>query len=131
MDVIWGTLAWQHWMSEIGKVLPPAQYPTRDVPLDHPVFRSLIHVLAVPQITSIQFWRMSGGSTTSERGSDSAEAHFRAITDDHGRFLVVMTHNTDIADGWEREGEDDDFFYAFSPEAYALGINIVLYTLSH
>ena len=44
---------------------------------------------------------------------------------------MIMTHNTDIADGWEREGEDDDFFYAFSPEAYALGINIILYAMSH
>ena len=42
-----------------------------------------------------------------------------------------MTHNTDIADGWEREGEDDDFFYTFSPEAYAIGINIILYSMSH
>ena len=42
-----------------------------------------------------------------------------------------MTHNTDIADGWEREGEDHDFFLEFSPEAYALGINVILYSLSH
>ena len=45
--------------------------------------------------------------------------------------MVIMTHNTDIADGWEREGEDDAFFYRFSPDAYALGINIILYTLNH
>jgi hypothetical protein len=131
VDDFWGTLAWQHWMSEIGKVLPPAQYPIRDVPLDHPVFRSLIHVLAVPQITSIQFWRMSGGSTTSERGSDSAEAHFRAITDDHGRFLVVMTHNTDVADAWEREADDPRFFSRFSPDGYGLGINVLLHAMTH
>ena len=42
-----------------------------------------------------------------------------------------MTHNTDIADGWEREGEDESFFFRFSPESYALGINIVLYALTH
>ena len=27
-----------------------------------------------------------------------------------------MTHNTDISDAWEREGEDVRFFYQFSPE---------------
>jgi hypothetical protein len=51
--------------------------------------------------------------------------------DRDGRPLVLMTHNTDIADGWEREGEDRDFFYTFSPESYALGINIILYSMSH
>ena len=45
--------------------------------------------------------------------------------------LYVMTHNTDIADGWEREAEDDQFFFLFSPQSYALGINIVLYALTH
>ena len=42
-----------------------------------------------------------------------------------------MTHNTDIADGWEREGEDDECFCRFSPDAYALGINVILYALNH
>ena len=30
--------------------------------------------------------------------------------------MVLMTHNTDIADAWEREAEDPRFFYLFSPE---------------
>ena len=34
--------------------------------------------------------------------------------------------------GWEgREGEEEEFFFQFSPKAYALGINIVLYALTH
>ncbi len=45
--------------------------------------------------------------------------------------MVVMSHNTDIADGWEREGEEYEFFHRFSSDAYALGINIVLYAMTH
>ena len=30
--------------------------------------------------------------------------------------MVLMTHNTDVADSWEREGEDPDFFHQFSPD---------------
>ena len=131
VDDFWGTRAWQHWEGEIAKVLPPSQYPVMDVPLDHPVFRTLTHVLRVPQITAIQFWRGVGGSTTSERGPDSENAHFRAIADEHGRFLVVMTHNTDIADAWEREGDDPRFFQQFSPDGYGLGINVLLYAMTH
>ena len=50
-------------------------------------------------------WRRSGGSGTSERGWETDEPHFRGIFDSHGRLMVLMTHNTDIADGWEREGD--------------------------
>ncbi len=131
VDDFWGTRAWQHWASEIGRVLPPSEYPVSDVPLDHPVFRALTHVATVPQITAIQFWRGVGGRTTSERGADSEEAHFRAISDEHGRFLVVMTHNTDIADAWEREGDDPRFFSQFSPDGYGLGINVLLHAMTH
>jgi len=44
---------------------------------------------------------------------------------------VVMIHNTDIPDAWEREAEDPRYFFAFSPEAYAIGINILLYCMTH
>ena len=85
----------------------------------------------VPQITNIQFWRSVAGSSTSERGSDSQDAHFRVIRDRHGRIMVVMTHNTDIADSWEREGEDPAFFRQFSPAGYAFGINVLLHAMTH
>ena len=74
----------------------------------------------VPQVTNIQFWRRRGGETR-ERGSDSPYADFRMIADDKGRIMVVMTHNTDIGDSWEREGEDHEFFLQFSPAGYSLG----------
>jgi len=129
-DDFWGTRAWEHWAREIGKVLPSDQFPIIDIPLNHPIFNIQYDVDHVPQIPSIQHWRRSGGST-SERGYDSQEAHLRGIMDDHGRLLVIMSHNTDIADGWEREGEEFDFFHRFSADAYALAINIVLYTMTH
>jgi hypothetical protein len=68
---------------------------------------------------------------TSERGPDSPHANFRMIADEQGRIMVLMTHNTDIGDSWEREGEDREFFLQFSPNGYSLGINVVLYALSH
>ena len=85
----------------------------------------------MPQITNIGFWRRSHGLETSERGADSVNAHFRAIRDTRGRIMVAMTHNTDIADSWEREGEDRGFFRQFSPDGYALGINVLLYAMTH
>ena len=59
------------------------------------------------------------------------QVHFRGLQDDHGRLVAVATHNTDIADGWEREGDDEEFFRRFSIKAYALAINILTYAMTH
>ena len=45
--------------------------------------------------------------------------------------MILMTHNTDIADGWERETDNEDYFYAFTAEGYGVGINIALWTMTH
>jgi hypothetical protein len=45
--------------------------------------------------------------------------------------MVLMTHNTDIADAWEREGEDFQFFNLFSPRGYSVGINIAIWSMTH
>jgi hypothetical protein len=131
VDDFWGTRAWEQWSHEFAKVLPPDEFPIEDVPLSDPIFRSQFVVEKVPQITNIRFWRATQGRETSERGADSAEAHFRAVRDGNGRIMVVMTHNTDIADSWEREGEDPGFFYQFSPDGYAVGVNVLLHALTH
>jgi hypothetical protein len=131
VDDFWGSLAWQQWSQEIARVLPPADFPIVDAPLDHGIFNALFNVRKVPQITNIGFWREFDGRTTSERGTDSAQAYLRTISDQHGRVMVVMTHNTDVADSWEREGDDPEFFRQFSPDGYALGINVLLYGMTH
>ena len=52
--------------------------------------------------------------------------------DARGRIMVLMTHNTDLGDSWEREGEDPGYFYQFSsPPGYAVGINVLVYLLTH
>ena len=131
VDDFWGTAAWNRWSSEIGKVLPPAEFPIKDVPLTDPLLRTVYAVAAVPQITNIQFWRATSGQITSERGEETRSVHLRAIRDMHGRIVVLMTHNTDIGDSWEREGEDVAFFNQFSPNGYALGVDVLIHAMTH
>jgi uncharacterized protein DUF4159 len=130
VDDFWGEAAWRQWVDEIERVLPKVEYPIRTVPMDHAIFRLFFQVPKVPQIPSIAHWRRSGGGT-SERGSESAVPQMYAISDSNGRIMVLMTHNTDISDAWEREAEDPRFFYQFSPDGYAVGINVMMYTMTH
>jgi len=130
VDDFWGTLAWEQWAEEIGRVLPPHQYPIVDIPHDHPVMNILYDVKDVEQVSNIRFWVNTGGNV-SERGSDSPTVNFRGISDEKGRLMVVMAHNTDIPDTWEREGESKEYFDRFSPNGYAVGVNIILYAMTH
>lgn len=128
-DDFWGDYAWRNWSIEMERVLPG--YAIKELPMDHPIFHTLYTVDSIPQIPSIQYWRQSGRMGTSERGFESSTYRMYGIEDDSGRLMVIMTHNTDIADGWEREGEEEEFFYRFSPNAYAIGINVILYFMTH
>ena len=130
VDDFWGPYAWDNWVSNISKVLPPARYPIRDLDPSHPIYRMLFEFTALPQIPSISFWRRYNGET-SERFELSVQPHFRGIADENGRLMVVMTHNTDISDAWEREAEDPQFFFSFSPQGYAVGLDVVLYGMTH
>ena len=130
VDDFWGSFQWQNWAMQIRKVFPDPEYPIVDIPLDHALFRTQFVIDEIPQIPNIGFFLRSGGGT-SEQGADSAEPHVRGIFDRQGRIMVLMTHNTDIADSWEREGEDPSYFYTFGPKGYAFGINAVLYALTY
>ena len=130
-DDFWGEAAWDSFAREIGKVLPPSEFPIEDIDLADPMLHEQFELAKIPQITNIQFWRRSGGRETSERGEETRTPHLRVIRDSHNRVMVVATHNTDVADSWEREGEDPEFFYQFSPDGYALGIDVMLYAMTH
>ena len=129
-DDFWGTFAWDNFEQEMSKILPEPQYRFTDIPRTHAMFRTHFDLPKVPQIPAINYWLGTGGDT-SEQGADSAEVHLRGIADAHGRLMVIATHNTDIADGWEREGVDPRYFRQFSVDSYAVGINFMLYTMSH
>jgi uncharacterized protein DUF4159 len=130
VDDFWGSYAWDNWAREISRVLPPGEYPMFDIPLSHPLMHTVYDVKDYLQVSAISFWYRSGGSV-SERGADSAQVHYRGIQDARGRLMVLVTHNTDVADTWEREGENAEYFNLFSPRGYAMGVNTVVYALTH
>ena len=63
---------------------------------------------------------------------DAEEPHCRGIFDKKGRLMAVIMHNTDLGDGWEEEAQNPVYFREFSAKkAYPLGINIVVYAMTH
>ena len=129
-DDFWGAYSWDWWYGQIQRVLPASEYPAVDLGPTHPLFSDHFDVKTTPQIPSINFWAGNGGET-SERGADSAVARSMAILDAHGRIMVLMTHNTDIGDSFEREADDPQYFIKMSVPGYAYGINALVYGLTH
>jgi len=130
VDDFWGSYAWDSWAAQIAKVFPPGEYQIVDLPVESPIFHTMFDLRRVPQIPGIGYWRGSAGGT-SERGADSAQVHARGIADRTGRLMVLMTHNTDVSDSWEREGEDPAYFYRFSVEGYQVAMNVMIYAMTH
>ncbi|MEZ5285866.1 MAG: DUF4159 domain-containing protein [Vicinamibacterales bacterium] len=127
-----GTWGRDQFDDQMARVLPRGEYPIVDIsPPGHPVWNTFFPVRQIPQIASIQTWRRSGGGTIERWNNDGAGPDARAIADKHGRLMVVMIHNSDIPDAWEREGENPDYFYQFSPQAYAVGIDVLIYAMTH
>ena len=129
VDDFWGESEWQGMAEEIQKVFPDKKWV--ELPLTHPIYNIVFPINSKIQVPGIDHWRRTGGNT-SERGADSAVVHHRAIFDDKGRMMIIATHNMDNGDGWEREGESTEYFKQFSEKvSYPLGINIIVYSMTH
>ena len=138
VDDFWGDRAWDNLEYELSQVLPPADYPIVDIPLDHELFSIVFRLDEVPQVpglSNFDHWTSTGQSFEGhpERYRRyGTGARCMGIFDQEGRLMVVAMHNTDLGDGWEREGEHYGYFEEFSAKkAYPMGINIAVYALTH
>lgn len=131
VDDFWGDTEWANFENEMKYVFPDRQLV--DVPLDHSIFHCVYDLKERPQIPAIGFaHQMQNGQIYSAQGYGTEEVHYKAFYDDSGRMMAIVCHNTDLGDGWEREGEDPWYFKEFSEKkAYPLGINIIFYAMTH
>lgn len=132
VDDFWGENEWDNFYYEIKRVFPDRE-PV-EVYLNDPsnIFQIPFKLKERPQIPNIdQALRGRPYGITWER-NDAQQVHYKAIYDNKGRMMAFICHNTDLGDGWEREGENEWYFHEFSEKkAYPLGINIVFYAMTH
>lgn len=130
VDDFWGDAEWENFHQAYKEIFPDREL--EELPAEHPIFHCVYDLKEKPQVPSIghaQAGRFQG--ITFER-DDAREVHYKACFDDKGRMMMIVCHNTDLGDGWEREGEDPWYFREFSEKkSYPLGINILFYMLTH
>ena len=132
VDDFWGEAEWDNFASEIKRVFPDRDMV--DIPRKHPIFHC---VFDIPNDLNLQCPAVDLGTSSQLHGRtweryDAEEVHIRGIYDDKGRLCVIICHNTDNGDGWEREGDNEYYFREFAEKkAYPLGINIIFYAMTH
>lgn len=123
IDDFHGTREWANFSSIIKQVFPSRalvalekQSALFDI---HFAINDLIQIPGIRSVMNNRTWE-KGGRTPAWYG----------IFDDHGRIMVVVNFNQDIGDAWEHA---DDAIYPgpYTALAYRLGVNYVLYAMTH
>lgn len=136
-DDFWGSSEWNNFRQNTSDLAPGWRW--REIPKEHELMSTVYPLEECPQVPARIFYaqrrvsydppgvhRYPNGGT-----ADLSQVHFMGLFNRQGRLLAVATHNTDIADGWERETESKEFFEKFSIKAYAMAINIIVYAQTH
>lgn len=130
LDDFWGEAEWRNVEREFHQVFPDRTFV--ELPLDDPLYRCVFQIKSKAQVPNIGLGVSSQEDGVTWERPDAEEVHHRVIRDDRDRIMVIATHNTDNGDGWEREGENEYYFRTFSERvAYPLGINIIVYAMTH
>lgn len=124
-DDFHGPYEWEHFANEMKKVFPDR--PIVDFPSDHPVFTCFYKLDRYPQIAGLGSF-LAGRSW--EKGG--FVARLRTIFDDGNRPMTYINWNTDMGDGWEwSNAEDYPGYVKYTSMAYRMGINEIVYALTH
>ncbi len=126
IDDFWGLQQWRNFQYNMARVLPGREIV--DLPMDHPLFSAFYDIEEVRQTPAIG--RGVGGRPTWEGGEDTRVPMVRGIFDDEGRLMVVINWNTDLGDAWEH-AENPFYPLEYSTYAYQVGVNMVVYGMSH
>lgn len=120
MTDFWGEADWAYVERLFGELLPGLRF--EELPIEHPLYHIVVNIREKAQVPNIHIGMKVPGSVI----------HHRVIFDQKGRLIVMGLHNSDDSDGWEREGENQEYFERYAEKiAYPLAINIICYVMTH
>jgi hypothetical protein len=122
-DDFWGAYEWENVQEQIHKIDP--EFEIRDLPLSHPIFHSYLDVEEVVQVPNI--YNAQRGAT-SEKGG--IVPHYMGVVNKKGRVVGFISRNCDMGDAWEWIN-DPSYPVKYGLPAYKVGINVVIYAMSH
>ena len=124
-DDFWGRRERENFEAQMKKVFPEKQM--ENLPTNHEIFHTFFDIDKLIQVPG-QGAGCYGGPTYEV--ADETDPRVLAMFDDHGRVMVAATYNSDYGDAWEYM---DAACYPekYSGEAYRIGLNFMIYAMSH
>jgi hypothetical protein len=123
VDDFHGSWEWFAFMASLQRVFPDR--PVVDLDSADPIFHALYDLGERFQVPGRQYLR--SGQTFED---DGVHATWRGIYDDDGRLQVAICHNMDLGDAWEW-ADLPQYPERFTSMAYRIGINYIMYAMSH
>ncbi len=123
LDDFWGEYEWQNVQEQFRMIVP--EYEIKDLPLNHPIFHSYLDVEEVVQVPNV--YNAQRG-ITSEKGG--VVPHYMGVENKNGRLVAFLARNCDLGDAWEWIN-DPAYPVKYGLPAYKVGINVVIYAMSH
>lgn len=129
IDDSWGEAEQQNVLSQMKKVLP--NRTPKELPLQHKIFHCVYDLTEKPQVYSIHDAIAGRDKGVTREREDGWDVSYQGVTNDSGRLMVLICHNTDLADGWEHVNTDAWYAREFSEKrAFPMAINTVFYALT-
>ena len=123
LDDFWGEYEWQNVQEQFHKIVP--EYEIKELSLTHPIFHSYLDVEEIVQVPNV--YNAQRG-ITSEKGG--VVPYYMGIENKNGRLVAFMARNSDLGDAWEWIN-DPAYPVKYGLPAYKVGINVVIYAMSH
>ena len=121
IDDFWGQRQCDNFYASFSQVFPDREII--ELQPDHEIFHVYYDIDGPTMIPALYRSDEFG-----EQGIDFASNH--AILDDEGRVMVLINWNSDMGDGWEHTYHPD-YPTRYANSAYRLGINYLMYSMTH
>jgi len=126
VDDFHGSQDWEDFMRGMREIFPDAQkYPIEDLTDQDEIFHVLYDLDNKFQVPGEQYVR---SQRTYEK--DGYVPKWRGIRDEHGRLMVAICHNMHLGDAWEW-ADDPNYPEQFASMAFRVGLNYVMYSMTH
>jgi hypothetical protein len=124
VDDFWGSYEWQSFLRQVKKIFPDRE--VEQLPMTHELFHSFFDIEEILQVPNYR--NGCYGYQTHEQ--DGYTPYVLAIFDDARRPMMVINYNTDLGDAWEW-ADLPCYPHEFSGMAYRMGLNFIVYSMTH
>jgi Domain of unknown function (DUF4159) len=123
-DSFFGTQEWEGFLVGMRRIFPDREIV--DLPEEDAIFHTAYDVKERYQVGNFRSMLRNGNTYR----ADGSVPYWRGVRDDKGRVMVAITFNNDLGDSWQL-ADDPRYPQKFSFLGIRLGVNFVIYTMTH